>query len=54
MKFPLFTLEPLGGPGNMTENSTRASKLDLVLAGLGWQGHLVEVVKVGVAHRSLG
>ena len=35
----------------MMDNS--ASELDLVLARLGWQGHLVKVVKVGVTHRPL-
>ena len=35
----------------MTENS--ASELDLVLARLSWQGHLVEVVEVGMAHGPL-
>ena len=37
----------------MTEKSTSVSELDLVLARLGWQGHLVQVVKVGVAHGPL-
>ena len=37
----------------MTDDSASCSELDLVLSRLGWQGHLVEVIKVGVAHGSL-
>ena len=37
----------------MTEKSTSVSELDLVLARLSWQGHLVEVVEVGMAHGPL-
>ena len=37
----------------MTDDSASCSELDLVLSRLGRQGHLVEVVKVGVAHGSL-
>merc|ERR1719180_257781 len=37
----------------MTEKGGSCSELDLVLSRLCWQGHLVKVIKVGVAHGPL-